>query len=193
MLTGFRLSGEAVRMLRQSVDLYAQLGDEVGYARSRNDLANGLLELGREREAEEIYTDNLERARRLENRVLQANALLNLGELRRRERRAQEAVALLREATELSREMNELSGVSLDLNNLGLALEQAGDEGRARQAFEESLRGASEDHDEAAAARALSSLGSAALALGELARPRNCSRRPWCERKAAERGACRRV
>ncbi len=124
----------------------------MGYARSRNDLANDLLELGRKREAEEIYLDNLERARCMENRVLEAEALLSLGELYRREGRAQDAVARLRESISLSRELNELSGLSIGLNNMGLALEQAGNAEAARRAFEETLQVASDVRDEAAAA-----------------------------------------
>lgn len=170
ILGSFKLGNEAARMMRQSAELHQSLGDEIGYARSSNDLANHLLQLGRKQEAEQIYLDNLERARNAENRVLEADALLNLGELRRREGRSQEAVAALRESVELSRSMNELSGVSLGLNDLGLAFEQAGNAEAARRAFEESLQSAFKIHDHAAAARALSSLGSLAFEQGDIMR-----------------------
>lgn len=163
ILASFKLIGRSARLLRRSVELYRSLEDEVGFARARGDLANDLLELGRKREAEQIYLENLESARRAQNRVLEAEALLSLGELRRRDGRTHDAVAWLRESVALSRELNELSGVSTGLNDLGLALEQAGDAEAARRAFEESLKAASDARDESAAARALDSLGNAAL------------------------------
>lgn len=170
ILASFRLGSEAARVMRQSVGLYEEIGDDIGYAQSRNDLANQLLRLGREREAEDIYLDNLESARRAENRVLEAEALQNLGELRRREGRTQEAIATLRESADLNRGLNDLGSLSLNLNNLGLALEQAGEVAAARRSFEESLRVASEIDDDAAAARALGSLGGSAFDRGEIAR-----------------------
>lgn len=170
ILGSFRLHSEAARMMKKAVELYKEIGDDIGYTESRNGLAIQLLGLGREGEAEKIYTDNLESARRTENRVLEAEALINLGELRRRQGKMQQAIATLREAAGLNRNMNDLSGLSLNLNNLGLALKQAGELAEARRSFEESLRVASEADDDAAAARALSSLGRVAFDQGDIAK-----------------------
>ena len=163
LLSNVRLHTEAIRMFQQSTDLYEELDDETGFVEARNDLANRLVEIGETAKAEELYLDNLERARELDNRALQLNALLNLGELCRRDNRTDEALRKFQEAIGLGRALHDLRALALGLNNLGLALESSGDSEGALSTFEQSLHTADEAHDEAAAARALSSMGSNAF------------------------------
>ncbi|MGF1472931.1 MAG: tetratricopeptide repeat protein [Rubrobacteraceae bacterium] len=163
LLSNVRLHMEAIRMFQQSVGLYEELGDETGFVEARNDLANRFVEIGETAKAEEMYLDNLGRAQELDNRALQLNALLNLGELCRRENRTDEALRRFQEAIRLGRALHDLRALALGLNNLGLALERTGDSEGALSAFEQSLQTADEAHDEAAAASALSSMGSSAL------------------------------
>jgi tetratricopeptide (TPR) repeat protein len=163
-LAGLDQHHDALKMRREAARLY-EAQDEVDWSiRTRNDLANSLVELGRIEEAERFYRGNLERAAALENRALQAEALLNLGELMRRRDDTEGAARTLGRAVEISRQLNDLSGVALGLNNLGLTLERDGDQEGAMQAFEESLEAASLARDEEAVASALSSMGSVAFA-----------------------------
>src|SRR5919107_104987 len=121
------------------------------------------MEVDRKREAEEIHHANLTHARCLQNRGLQVPALLNLGEISRMEDRTNEAITRMREANKLSRDLHDLRGLALGLNNLGLALERAGELEQAKHAFRQSLEIATRAHDESAMARAWSSLGTAAF------------------------------
>lgn len=163
LLSNVRLHKEAIRIFRQSAELYKELGDETGFVEVRNDLANRFVEIGEVVKAEEMYLDNLERAQELNNRALQLNALLNLGELCRRENRTDEALRRFQEAIRLGRALHDLSGTALGLNNLGLVLERSGDTEGALSAFEQSLQTAGDAHDEAAKVRALSSMASTAF------------------------------
>lgn len=167
MLANARLHKEATRQLKRSAELYEGLGDETEFMRARNDMANSLVELGDIEEAEKVYLDNLERSRKLRNRALQLNALLNLGELRRRENRTDDALKKFQEANKLSRALHDLGALALCLNNFGLALEASGDTERALDSFEQSLEVALEAHDEEAVTRAQSSIGSNAFHRGE--------------------------
>jgi tetratricopeptide (TPR) repeat protein len=79
------------------------------------------------------------------------------------EDRTNEAITRMREANKLSRDLHDLRGLALGLNNLGLALERAGELEQAKHAFRQSLEIATRAHDESAMARAWSSLGTAAF------------------------------
>lgn len=167
LLASARLHRDASRKLSKAAALYEELGDETELMRARNDMANSMVQLGNIQEAEEIYFGNLDSARRLNNRALQLDAWLNLGELSRRNQRTDLAVCRLQKAITLSRSLHDLSALALGLNNLGLAWEATGEIDRARGAFEQSLEAAFQAHSDEAIARATSSLGTTAFDRGD--------------------------
>lgn len=163
-LAGLDQPHDALKMRQEAASFYEAQQDVASWIGARNDLANSLVELGRIEEAERIYRENLERAVTLENRALQADALLNLGELLRRRDDIEGATQTLGRAVELSRQLNDLSRVALGLNNLGLAFKAEENPDRAMLAFEESLEVASTARDEEAIASSLGSMGGIAFA-----------------------------
>lgn len=114
-------------LLRRSLEIKQQLGDQAGEALTRLNLANFYRFEGRLQEARELIGDALELYRQLGDKFRIAFALRTLGSLLVKEGHHTEAAGAFVEARELSREAGDAKGEASSFFEHGQLLLQQGD------------------------------------------------------------------
>ncbi len=142
--TAHRLMGfldQALNDHLQALALYDSLRDGSGSAKSMNDIAITLRNLGRNIEARRYHERALALRTALDDRSGIAESMCGLGNLHWYEGRLDSAEYFYRQALEIERDVNLLSAnVSGYLNNLANVFRERGAFREARSSYEESLR-----------------------------------------------------
>lgn len=113
---------DALRLFDRSTELFAQVEDMPDLWRTRNDRGNVFARLGLSDEAVEEYVWCLQIARERQDRVLEAQALLNYGEAKRRIGEIHEAISSIERSLTLYCAMEDREGELDARNGLGLCL-----------------------------------------------------------------------
>jgi predicted ATPase/DNA-binding SARP family transcriptional activator len=108
----------AADLLQESLDLYRQLGDEEGIARSTAELGGIAIAEGDLDRATALYEESLPLLRKLGNQARVAVALGNLGTIAHMRGDYETAVDYYRESIEASRSAGDEDGVGVNLHNL---------------------------------------------------------------------------
>lgn len=143
-------AAESLAYFTRAIGLYEQLDDSHMAFHTRNDRAIQLAQLGRLEEAREDQQTCLEIAHRLQDRVLELQALLNSGETERRAGNIPEGVIRARRALDLARVLADTDSEAEALGNLGIALSDQEQWDDAEQVFR-SLRELARDNGNRAA------------------------------------------
>lgn len=109
---------EALLLFDHATDIFAQIGDIANLWRTRNDRGNVFAR----QEAIEEYAWCLQTASERQDQVLEAQVLLNYGEVKRRTGETEEALSYLERALALYRAMEDREGEMDALNGMGLCL-----------------------------------------------------------------------
>lgn len=133
----------------------------------RNDRAIALTQLERYEEARSEYLACLAQAKRLDNRVMELQAIFNLGELDHRDGKLDDAITRLERAVALARELED-ADMELDAHNsLGIAFLKSERYEDARTAFATAEQLAHRTNDRLALAGAIGGIAGVAFADGE--------------------------
>ncbi|MCS3918331.1 CHAT domain-containing protein [Fervidibacter sacchari] len=131
---------QALSCLKQASALAEQTGDLFRVAPIH--LTFGLIyaEMGEFEKAEHHFSELLRISRQIGDRLREVGALSRLGFLHIRQKRWDEAIKLLEEASEIAAKSNHLPNHALALLNLGVALEGKGELEAALKAYQEALK-----------------------------------------------------
>lgn len=157
----------AITHLRAAERLVAEDSDDVQLISIRNDIARHLVDLGRFENGLALFGDNLEKAARIGNRYLEADALLNLGETKRRLGDNSGAERDLAGAVRRFSTLRNDAGLALALNNLGLVDLSVGHIDAALRRITASIDAAKRMKDAAMEARGRASIGWIRMEQGE--------------------------
>lgn len=144
----------AQRFARASVRFLAA-GETARQVDALNNQAIALFEAGDPR-AEEVFAEALRAAE--ETPLLQARLLLNLGLMRERSGRPEEAEGLYRASLERAREIGHLETMGRAWNNLGALFHRQGRKEEAEEAYREALKLAKESRERVLMAVVLANL-----------------------------------
>jgi tetratricopeptide (TPR) repeat protein len=129
----------AARLWEEALDLYRELGDEEGIARSMAELGGVAIAESDLDRAAALYEETAERFRSQGRTSRLATALSNLGAIANIRNDPETAVVYFAEAIELARSAGDEDGVSVTLHNLARSELALGRLDRGREALEESL------------------------------------------------------
>ncbi len=130
---------EAIRLYRENLELFQQLGAEHQTALPLYGLGYMAHLRGEYDEARRYFLNSLERYQAWDNRWGAANVLSSLCLSLRRQGKYQEALRSGRQSLEIRRDLGDRRGIASSQNNLGLVFCAVGDFDAARRAFQESL------------------------------------------------------
>jgi tetratricopeptide (TPR) repeat protein len=139
MLSQNGAPAEAVAFFDRAVRIYERLGEHELLYLSVNDRAIAKSEQKLYQEARRDLTRCLRLARRRDDRAMEQQALLNLGEMDRREGRIRDSLRRLEKALDFARVLGDADAEAFTLGNLGLTLIYAERWDEARDAFERAL------------------------------------------------------
>ena len=157
----------SVALLEEGLDLYRELGDEVGVAIVLVELGQAVRAQGDRDRAEALSEEGLALSRKLGERNAVAIALNTLGHIGRQRGDLAGATARHEESLVLFKEARNERGVAYTLSGLGVAALERGDLGRACALHRESLALYEELGDKAGVGFALINLGDVARERGE--------------------------
>ena len=155
-------------LMEESLTIYRALGDEVGIARSLNQLGNVALLQGNYVSARSLYEDGLMLRREMGDRAGIANSLSNLGMAAFALGDYPTTRSLYEQSLIIRQELNDKNGIAISLINLGRAAIELGDHSSALPLIEESLAIYRALGDEVGIARSFNQLGNVALLQGDL-------------------------
>src|SRR5690606_33326059 len=150
---------EATAMLREALEVAADLGDDRARARALHGLANVALYRGQTAEAERLFQSSLEVRRTVHDELGVANALNNLAIIAANSGRNAEAEDLLRDSLAIMRRLGDVAGTAVTLNNLGYMAAERGDLAEAERLYEQSLASRTSLGDRLGMAVSLNNLG----------------------------------
>ncbi len=129
---------QSARYLRASLDIFEELGDQLGIVEASRSLGDAAGARGDHREAIRLYENAVAALRKMDDGILLARALCNLGMYASRDGDRRRAIALYEEALAIHREQGDDAGAAMCLTNLGHQAQLAGElslaESRLRQA-----------------------------------------------------------
>ncbi len=161
-------SAGARDLFERALDLYEQLGDQSGMARSLSGLEGCLARLGEFDQAEQAGSRAIEIVRGLGDRRRLALALSNAGYTALQRGRLEEARRHFEEALALAIEVDDAEATSLARQNLGLLLVLAGELDRAEKLSVEGLAWAVETREYIGVLAGLVALAAIRARTGEL-------------------------
>jgi predicted ATPase/DNA-binding XRE family transcriptional regulator len=182
---------QAVALHEAALALHQQLGDQLGCARSLQNL--GIIEQhdrGNYARAHELFAEALALFRAIDDAHGIAAGLNNLGTIALRLEDFARATALFTESLERSRALGDRRGIGIGLSSLGALAFVQEDVGQARARYEESLAVWRELGDSQDIAVALGNLGEALQYQGDMARAEALYREalPLCEELGDKQG-----
>lgn len=124
--------GEAEDFLRKAERIFRTLGEISSLLQVRLNIGIILEEVGRYREAFEIYDSSLELARILKDRLSEAKILERKGSIALLEGREEEALSLLLKSYEIKRGLKFTGGIGVSHQNLGWVYFLMGDTSKAK-------------------------------------------------------------
>jgi tetratricopeptide (TPR) repeat protein len=130
---------EAITFYDRAVRIYERVGEHELLYRAVNDRAIAYSEQKLYQEARRDLSRCLRLARRRDDRAMEQQALLNLGEIDRRESRIRGSLQRLNKALGLARALGDVDAEALTLGNLGLTLVFAERWDEAQDAFKRAL------------------------------------------------------
>jgi predicted ATPase len=130
---------QAATLLRQSLELYRQLGDLTGIAYALDSLGDVAWLQGDFEQAKDYYQEGLALCRKTGNQWAAGMSLYSSGRLHLDHGYLEPAEALLKEALALLRPLADRRGIALSLLNLGRISLAQGDNARAAAQVKESL------------------------------------------------------
>jgi eukaryotic-like serine/threonine-protein kinase len=155
-------------LIDRAVAKTAARGQKILYARFRLEQCLGLIYSEQPGTAEAPCEESYQILLAAGNRLLAADALRIMGDRRGSEGNLDAAVELYQRALEMLRAMGEHEKTGAVLNNMGVALENRGEFGRAGKLFAEAKRNFDECGDTLNSAVSLGDLADIALARGDL-------------------------
>ncbi|WP_243026996.1 tetratricopeptide repeat protein [Thermus albus] len=135
---------EAAELFARAAVRFLAAGEVARQVDALNNRAVALFEAGRS-EAERVFAEALEAAG--DTPLLRARVLLNLGVVRERQGRPEEAEALYQEALRLAEEAGVLEALGRAWNNLGALYHRQGQREKAETAYRKALLLAKEGRD----------------------------------------------
>jgi DNA-binding SARP family transcriptional activator len=121
MVLGEQRAADAVGYFQQALAIYTEISDEIGQAKTANNLAYSYALLGRHEEAIAALTEVIDLQRRVGQRYGEAVALCNLGEAYRELGRLDEAIGACQEALAAAGEIGATRDEGYALYGLGRA------------------------------------------------------------------------
>jgi len=161
--------GELARansLLKESLTLYQDLGDEAGAAFALLVLGRIAVSQGDRRRGEALVEESLALFRQLGNIWGIARALIVLGDGARFEGDVNRATAKFQKALDISRDLGDAEGIALSLLYLGRAAHMRGDDTRSNTLLQESLVVFKDSGDSRGVAEVLLELGRVAHSQG---------------------------
>ncbi|MDP9350493.1 MAG: tetratricopeptide repeat protein, partial [Chloroflexota bacterium] len=160
----------AVAMLRDSLALQRDLGDQAGAAEGLNYLGAVAHHQGEYDQAAAFYEESLVLRRQLGDRARVAASLNNLGLARLSQGRSSEAETLLLESLDLARQVDDNWSAAYALDSLGMVALDQGEIEQARDYLEASLRIVGDLDDRWCIVACLDGLAAVAARQGQTAR-----------------------
>ena len=126
--------------LRESLQLYRELGDKRGVANTLSNLATRETAEGNYEEAKRLLGESIQIKRSLDDKLGVAGSLNNLGNVMAAQGDYAQAKETFTQTLQLMRELGEKRGVAFALNNLGQIAQRLGDYSTASDQIQESLQ-----------------------------------------------------
>ena len=156
------LRGDFVKALsyyNKSLEIYKDINDKKGIAKSLNNIANVYLDQGENTKALEYYNQSFITNRELDYKKGMATALNNIGNLYIDQQEPEDALNYFSQSLEINREIKYKKGIAATLGNIGHTYGKKGDYEKALSFFSEGLEVCQEIGDQWGIASALNNIG----------------------------------
>lgn len=131
---------KALRSYHNSLQLYQDLGDDVGIAQTLNNIGFVYHRQIQYQKALKYYNQSLNMEQELDNKVAMGRVLNNIGLSFKSKNQLDKALSYYRESLRISRDANDMPGIAVSLNNIGDIYREDLQKGQALEYYLKSLK-----------------------------------------------------